>query len=264
MTAIPSTFLFLTALGAFSAVVLVFAARFLSVPSDPKVDAVVAALPGANCGACGYSGCAAAAEAVVRGEANVNVCLIGSAEVSSAIAAIMGIEAAVVKKKRAFLQCSRPLCEPLARFIYEGIPDCRAAVMLHGGPKTCAGGCIGMGTCLTVCPVDAITMKNGLPQIDPKRCTGCGKCVEICPKNILTLIEDSATAEGKKRCAEYCVSDTLKFEVDQEKCISCGICFKNCPADAIRWEKGTAAFLDREKCIGCYTCMRLCPVKVIG
>jgi electron transport complex protein RnfB len=94
----------------------------------------------------------------------------------------MGIEAAVVKKKRAFLQCSRPLCEPLARFIYEGIPDCRAAVMLHGGPKTCAGGCIGMGTCLTVCPVDAITRERAAKN-DPKRAQ-VRKCLRSAQKQL--------------------------------------------------------------------------------
>ncbi|MBN1576832.1 MAG: 4Fe-4S binding protein [Chitinispirillaceae bacterium] len=264
MTPLVTTVLFMAALGSIAAIVLIAAARFFAVPADPRVEAVLAALPGVNCGACGYSGCAAAAAAVVRGESGPGVCLIGKAEVSAAIAKIMQQQETAAKRKIAYLCCSRNTADAKSRFSYNGPADCRAAMILYGGGKTCAGGCIGHGTCETACPVDAITMKNNLPVIDPARCTGCGLCVKICPKNIIALIEDTPAAVDKKRCAEYCMQDNLQFEVDQEKCIKCGICFKNCPVDAIVWEKGRPAFIEKEKCIGCYTCMRLCPPKVIG
>ncbi|MBN1307009.1 MAG: 4Fe-4S binding protein [Chitinispirillaceae bacterium] len=264
MTPLVTTVVFMAALGATAALVLIAAARFLAVPSDPRVEAVLAALPGVNCGACGYSSCAAAAAAVVRGEAAPGVCLIGKAEVSNAVATIMGKEAKAAARKIAYLRCSRNCGEAGTDFLYNGPADCRSAMMLYGGGKTCSGGCIGHGTCETVCPVDAITMKNSLPVIDPARCTGCGLCVNICPKKILALIDDTPQAAEKKKCAEYCMQDDLKFEVDQEKCIKCGICFNNCPVDAIVWEKGKPAFIEKEHCIGCYTCMRLCPPKAIG
>jgi Na+-translocating ferredoxin:NAD+ oxidoreductase subunit B len=263
MPPVVSTVLFMMGIGTVAAVVLIVAARFFSVQIDPRIEQVLAALPGVNCGACGYSSCAAAAEGVVKGVAGSDVCRIGSSEVTDAVAAIMQVDAAKGKKKRAYLCCSRNTSEAGARFYYNGPKDCRSAVMLYGGGKQCSGGCIGFGTCETVCPVGAITMQNGLPKIDPVVCTGCGMCVKICPKKIITLIEDTPAAIEKKRCDEYCMREELKFEIDQSCCIKCGICFKNCPVDAIIWEKGQPAFINKERCIHCLTCLRLCPPKVI-
>jgi ferredoxin len=184
--------------------------------------------------------------------------------VSAAIAAIMNLTPTASTKKRAYLCCSRTVAEAGSTFVYNGPADCRAAVMLYGGGKICTGGCIGQGTCSTVCPVDALVMRDNLPVINPVRCTGCGLCVKICPKKIIVLISDTPAEIDKKRCAEYCVSQHLKFEVASDRCIKCGICCKHCPVDAIKWEKGQPAFINKEKCIHCYTCMRLCPPKVIS
>ena len=261
-----TSFIFMAGIGTAAAAVLIVAARFFAVPADPRIEAVTAALPGVNCGACGYSGCAAAAAAVVKGAAGANVCVIGSDEVSSAVAAIMGLEVAVSdkKRKRAFLACSRNMDAAGTLFTSAPPENCHSAVMLYGGGKRCSGGCIGYGTCAGVCPVEAIEIKNGLPVIDPEKCIGCGICVKECPKKILALIDDTPEAIEKKRCTEYCVRDDLNFEVDREHCIKCGICYKNCPVEAIVWEKGQPAFIGKEKCIGCLTCLRLCPPKVIS
>ena len=264
MTTTLVTTLFMAGIGVVAAGVLIIAARFFSVPADPRIEAVTAALPGVNCGACGYSGCAAAAAAVVRGESGPNVCLIGSQEVTDAVAQIMNVSSTGTKRKRAYLCCSRNISEAGSRFDCTTPEDCRSAVILYGGGKICSGGCIGFGTCAAVCPVDAIEMKNGLPSIDPARCTGCGICVRECPKKIIALIEDTPEAIERKKCAEYCMRDDLRFSVDQVKCIKCGICFKNCPVEAIAWEKGTPAFINKENCIECLTCLRLCPPKVIS
>jgi Na+-translocating ferredoxin:NAD+ oxidoreductase subunit B len=263
ITPIVTTILFMIGIGAVAAIAAIVSSRFFTVQTDPRIEAVTQALPGANCGACGYSGCLAAAEAVVKGAAGPGVCLIGKEAVKLAVEQIMQVAADTVKKKRAYLCCSKNSSEAGTAFTYNGPSDCRAASMLYGGGKTCAGGCSGHGTCTTVCPVDAIQMRNGLPLIDPVRCTGCGLCVKICPKKIISLVDDTPAALEKKRCAEYCSNKHLLFEVDQRKCIQCGICFKNCPSDAITWEKGTAAAIIKEKCTACYTCMRLCPKKVI-
>ena len=62
--------------------------KVFAIPADEKRDAVRAALPGANCGACGYPGCDGFAEAVVRGNAKPNGCAPagekGAAEIASA------------------------------------------------------------------------------------------------------------------------------------------------------------------------------------
>lgn len=264
MPPLVTTLLFMAGIGAFAAVVLAVAARFFSVPVDPRIEEVLSALPGVNCGACGYSGCAAAAAGVVKGECGPDVCLIGSAEVTAAVASVMNMEPTGKSQKRAFLMCSRNMTESGRLFTCSGPEDCRSAMMLYGGGKQCSGGCIGLGTCVTVCPVEAITLKNGLPVIDPVRCTGCGMCVKICPKKIIALVDTIPAAIEKKRCHEYCVQEEVRFEVDRDSCIKCGICFRNCPADAITWEKGTPALINKDRCIHCFTCLRVCPKKVIS
>jgi electron transport complex protein RnfB len=261
---IITTLLFMTGIGAVASLAVIISARFFTVQTDPRIEAVAAVLPGVNCGACGYSSCSAAAEAVVQGAAGPGVCLIGKEEVKNAVERIMQIKTDALASKSAFLCCSKNCSAAGTDFTYNGPSDCRAAMMLHGGGKACTGGCIGQGTCATVCPVDAIRMINGLPVIDRVRCTGCGLCVKICPKKIIALIDDTPAAIEKKRCCEYCVQNGLVFEVNQNDCIKCGICFKNCPVDAITWEKGSVATINKAKCIECYTCMRLCPKKVIS
>jgi ferredoxin len=37
------------------------------------------------------------------------------------------------------------------------------------------------GTCVAVCPTDAIDLKECVIEVDKKRCIGCGSCVDICP-----------------------------------------------------------------------------------
>ncbi len=74
------------------------------------------------------------------------------------------------------------------KYIYKGLNDCRAVALLKGGMKVCNVGCLGLGTCATACPFDAISMgSQGLPVVDEKLCTGCGTCEKVCPKNIINL-----------------------------------------------------------------------------
>jgi formate dehydrogenase beta subunit len=74
------------------------------------------------------------------------------------------------------------------KYAYDGINDCRAAVVLSGGSKECDIGCLGLGTCAEACPFGAITMgEDNLPHVDKEKCTGCGTCERACPKNIIRL-----------------------------------------------------------------------------
>jgi len=66
------------------------ASRVFAVRVDSRLAEITEALPGTDCGACGYPGCAAAAEAVVEGEAGPDVCVVGEPEVARAVAEAMG------------------------------------------------------------------------------------------------------------------------------------------------------------------------------
>ncbi len=167
---------------------LAIASKVFYVYVDPKIEAIDDALPGANCGGCGYPGCSANAEAIVAGKSAPNSCVAAGPEVTEAIAAILGVSVEAREPDIARPGCTYGVSEAETKFLYDGVNDCRAAASLNGGMKVCSIGCLGLGTCARACPFDAITMgPAGLPVVDEKKCTGCGTCERICPKNIITL-----------------------------------------------------------------------------
>ena len=175
-------------LGLAVGLVLAVAAKLFYVYVDPQIEAVASALPGANCGGCGNPGCAANAEAIVAGKSAPNSCVAAGPEVAEAIAALLGVAVKGVEPDIARPGCYFGVGKADTRFVYHGLADCRAAAMLSGGMKVCTIGCIGLGTCASACPFNAIHMgPEGLPVVDPQRCTGCGVCERICPKHIINL-----------------------------------------------------------------------------
>jgi formate dehydrogenase beta subunit len=175
-------------LGMVSALGLGVAARVFAVEIDPVVEAVEDALPGANCGGCGFAGCPSAAVAIAAGKAGANICVGGGPEIGEAVAAILGVEVTYREPEVALPDCTYGTDTADLRYCYDGLADCRAAVLLAGGQKECHIGCLGLGTCAKVCPFDAITMgEDQLPKVDPQLCTGCGTCERMCPKNIIRL-----------------------------------------------------------------------------
>lgn len=72
---------------------LAFASQKFAVEVDPRAEAILNALPGANCGGCGYPGCGGFANGVVAGEAPINGCPVGGPECAAALADIMGLNA---------------------------------------------------------------------------------------------------------------------------------------------------------------------------
>jgi RnfABCDGE-type electron transport complex B subunit len=174
-------------LGLVAAAILAVASRLLAVREDPRIEAVEEALLGANCGGCGYPGCAAAAAGVVRGEAGADVCVAGGPDIAVAVAAVLGVEVGYQEPKLAEVGCTGgDRAEEV--YAYEGVSDCRAQAMLHGGVKKCQVGCLGLGSCEKACPFDAIHVReHDLPIVDPEACTACGKCVEACPHGVMAV-----------------------------------------------------------------------------
>lgn len=248
-------------LGGLFGAALALAARKFATESDPRVDRILESLPGANCGACGFAGCQNLASAIAGGKAPVNACPVGGQAVADKVAGIMGVEpVASLERKIARVMCGGTQDKAQTRFEYEGVQDCRAALLVSGGPKACMWGCLGFGTCVRACPFGALTMgPGGLPIVDEGKCTGCGKCVEACPRGIMELIPESR----KVRIAcRSCEKGAAVRKVCKVGCIACGICVKSCPQGAITLVDNLAR-IDYEKCDNCGVCVDKCPTKCI-
>ncbi len=175
-------------LGLLVGVGLAIASKVFYVYVDPKILAIEGALPGANCGGCGYPGCGSNAEAIASGKSGPNSCVAAGPEVGQAIAAILGVSVEAREPDIALPGCTYGVAEADTKFRYDGLQDCRAAALLSGGMKVCTIGCVGLGTCAAACPFNAISMgPQGLPVVNENRCTGCGTCERVCPKHIITL-----------------------------------------------------------------------------
>jgi Na+-translocating ferredoxin:NAD+ oxidoreductase RNF subunit RnfB len=237
---------------------LAYAAKKFVSQIDPKMEAILKVLPGTNCGACGFAGCSGFTEALVKGKAQANGCIPGGEGIATQVASILGVEVEVKEKRIAKLLCYHQGKAPV-RFDYSGAESCRAASLLFGGDKTCFYSCLGLGDCLRVCPVGAISVVKGRITINSQSCTGCGKCVSVCPKGVIALVP------REKKIHIPCNSKdkgALVRKICPEGCIGCGICVKFCPEKAIILEDNLAR-IDYEKCSECGVCVKKCPTKAI-
>lgn len=150
----------LALLGAALGLGLGIAARRFAVESDPLVDAIIAMMPGSNCGQCGRAGCAEAARLIAEGRAPVTCCPPGGKALAAALATKLGIP-----------------------FDLSTIED--------RGPRIAVVAediCIGCCRCIKVCPTDAVIgAAKQIHAVIREACTGCGSCVERCPTEAVTL-----------------------------------------------------------------------------
>ena len=238
---------------------LALAAKKFAVEVDPRVEKVLEILPNANCGACGYPGCSGFAKAVVAGEVPVTGCPVGGQSVAEKIASILGVEVGEVEPMVAVAACNGGI-RAKDKYEYDGIEDCRAAMVMGGGPKLCSYGCIGLGTCVEACPFDALSMGPlGVPVTDFDKCTGCGICVDVCPTGVMKLVPKSQPVFVACNSKDPGVFVRKACETG---CISCFLCQKNCPKQAIKVVNNLAE-IDYDKCDACGICIMVCPTKVI-
>lgn len=255
-------------LGLVFGLVLAAASKLFYVETDPRLDQLNECLPGANCGGCGFAGCGAYAEAVLKGEAQIGQCASGGTECAQAMGAIMGVEVSDMVRKVALVRCSGyqgvdasgAATGAKTKGQYEGFKDCLAASKVGGnGPLACKFGCLGFGNCVKACQYDAIQVVNGVAKVDPEKCTGCMACAAACPRNVITAVEyDKPVRIPCNSLAKGAVT----VRGCSKGCIGCGLCKKICPEEAITIENNLAV-IDYSKCTSCGLCATVCPKKLI-
>ena len=252
----------LGSLGLAFGVFLAFASKKFAVEHNPKIDEVLKELPNANCGACGYAGCEAYAQAVVNNkDVPIDLCIPGQKEIADKISKIVGREAAEKKVQLvAQLKCNGQKELTTNKFRYDGVKTCKAAALVANGPKSCSYGCIGFGDCVKACKFDALKMgENGLPTVNKEKCTACAACIKECPKHLFKLVPKD------KHIHVLCSSKDKTAVVTKAckvGCTGCKLCEKNCPVDAIH-VKDNLAEISYAKCTECGKCVEVCPRKII-
>ena len=288
-------------LGFIFGAVLSFASKKFEVKVDPMIEQTLELLPGANCGGCGYPGCAGMAEAIVNKGEPVTLCPVISSINRKKIEDLLGLNKVAVTDKKPVVKAALVKCNGLdtdeyKKFEYMGVPNCQAAVLLQNGPWLCPHRCMGLGSCATACPFDAIKIgPKHLPEIDEEKCVACGKCILACPKQLIELVDKAKTVHVKCNstdrgadtrkvckvgciacglCVKVCAYDAIKVEdnlarIDYEKCVECGACVAKCPQHTIIMEgnadfKGRVAVIDEPACIGCTICFKVCKFSAVN
>lgn len=237
------------------------ASKVFEVKSDPRLAMIQEALPGANCGGCGYPGCAGCAAAILAGKAPVNACPSCSGEQTSRIAAVMGVEVQAVERRVAFVRCAGGDRAGHKFEKYIGIDDCVGATKVAGnGHLDCSFGCLGLGSCTKACKFGAIHInEHGVAEVDRDKCTGCMQCAKVCPRKVIVsmpyavdIVLPCANKEKGALAKNHCAIS----------CIGCKLCEKNCPAGAITVTNNVAV-IDYNKCTSCGICVTKCPRKLI-
>lgn len=251
--------LIVAGIGLLAGIILAVASIVMAVPKDEKAEAVLEVLPGANCGACGFSGCSGYAAALSKGEAKVGLCSPGGEECAKACAAVLGVEDVAVEKKTALVHCMGSYDMTSDKMLYDGIQSCSASTFLAGGITSCRFGCMGMGDCAAVCPYGAVNVCNGVANIDYNKCKGCSQCVAACPKGLISFVP--LKKQAVVRCSN-CDKGAQTTKVCKIGCIGCGKCMKACEYGAVK-VVNFCAVVDPVKCVGCGKCEEACPRHII-
>ena len=228
-------------------------------PKDEQAEAILEVLPGAICGACGFSGCSGYAAALSKGEAQVGLCSPGGEACAKACAELLGVGDVSVEKKTALVHCMGSYDMTSDKMNYDGIQSCSASTFLAGGITSCRFGCMGMGDCAAVCAYGAVSICNGLASIDPHKCRGCSQCVAACPKGLISFVP--LKKQAVVRCSN-CDKGAQTTKVCKIGCIGCMKCVKSCAYGAVQVENFCAK-VDPAKCVGCGKCVEACPLHVI-
>lgn len=261
MLTVLFAFLSIGILGALFGLGLAWAARVFAVKKDDRVIQAEAMLPGANCGACGFAGCAAYADAIVNQGAELNRCTPGGSEVAAKLGEFMGVAVDFSGEKQvAQVYCRGTRKTSTVAFEYRGLEDCNALYASFKGDKDCPYGCLGQGSCIRVCPADAIKRHpDGYIFVEKEKCISCGLCISVCPTGVIkwtpysadVLVACNSTDKGPA-VKKYC----------SVGCIGCGICAKKSPEGGFVVENFLAR-IDYSQPGSRKEAAAACPVKCI-
>lgn len=259
------TILFLAIVGALAALLLFVVSKKFHVEEDARIELVNEALPGANCGGCGYPGCSGFARACVEAESMEGLfCTVGGNDTMLKVADILGRTAVEAEPQLAVVRCNGT-CDARPKVNqYDGASSCAIAAATYGSETGCTFGCLGLGDCTLACGFDAIKMNplTGLPEVDEERCTACGACVKACPKMIIELRKKGPKG---RRVFVSCVNKEkggVAKKACDNACIGCSKCFKECKFEAITIANNLA-YIDPNKCRLCRKCVEACPTGAI-
>ncbi|MCD6354632.1 MAG: Fe-S cluster domain-containing protein [Prolixibacteraceae bacterium] len=259
------TIVILSAIGVSAAVILFVVSQKFKVFEDPRIDEVEEALPGANCGGCGFAGCRAFAEACVKtGDLSELACPVGGNDTMSKVAEILGLEAVKKAPRVAFIRCNGTCDHRPKTNAFDGVTTCAISASVYSGETDCQWGCLGYGDCVAACEFDAIDLREGMgvPLILDDKCVACGACVEACPKDLIELRKKYPKDRKVVVACRNQDKGGVARKACEVACIGCGNCEKECNFDAITIENNLA-FIDSDKCKLCRKCVPVCPTHAI-
>lgn len=244
-----------------AAYVLGWANKAFHVEVDPRIEEVLRALPGANCGGCGFVGCASYAEAVATQNVSPDKCPVGGESCAQMVAKIMGLELGARFPYRPVIHCRATYAERLGRLPYQGEATC-ASANLVAGVQGCTYGCMGFGDCVRACAFDAIHVVNGLATVDYEKCTGCGACAKVCPRNIITMVPFKKSRMLVVGCSNQDTGKDVK-DVCKIGCIGCKACQKRSTMFKIENNLPTIDYnaYDPDQLDAAMIAVEKCPVK---
>ena len=146
--------------GLVASIMLYAASKKFAVVEDERIGQVAEVLPQANCGGCGYPGCAGFAAACVKaadgGSLEGKLCPVGGQPVMEKVAGILGLAATASTPKVAVVRCNGT-CANRPRVVdYDGVRSCRVQLLAGTGETACAFGCLGGGV-----PVRCVVHQSG-------------------------------------------------------------------------------------------------------
>ena len=269
MDFILSAVIVLGGIGLVAAVILYVCSKKFAVYEDPRIAKVMDALPGANCGGCGFPGCSGMADALIAAADGGSIeglnCPVGGADVMGKVADLLGMAVANTEARVAVVRCNGT-CELRPRtIIYDGLRTCTAVASCGAGETGCGFGCLGCGDCVRACQFGAIVIDplTDIPYVNEDKCTACGACVKACPRKIIELRKKGIKG---RRVYVRCVNKdkgAVAMKNCKAACIGCGKCFKECKFGAITIENNVS-YIDADKCRLCRKCVEVCPTHAIA